>query len=291
MSVFLKMLSNYSRSYQVSRIDQVRLLACWPILKLRQYESHRQHKAISAVAGKILDLFKQGNLPHQVFALDGTPVTLELSLERVNFHVFTEIFWQNEYAGPFDISKVKTFVDIGANIGMASLFFLLHAKKVDRALLVEANPFLIPKLKETLAVFWERNIISLENACIFGGSGASIKFCASSHHTGGHVYLGGPINKEEVVDVKAVKLREMLDRHSFQAIDLLKMDVEGAEFEILKDDPEIFKRFKHLCIEIHGSPEERDHFKETLKVQGFKIFRHEQRQIHPRVEIVFGTRS
>ncbi len=288
MSRFLDMLTSYCRTYQVSPFDRVRLLACWPFLKLRQFESHSKNKLIAGTSQKILDLLRRMTISHKVQALDGTPVRMDLSFERANFLVFSDTFWLNEYEAPFDLSGIRTFVDIGANIGMASLFFLMHTNKFERGLLVEANPGLIDRIKKTLSAFLRDDKIIISNTCVFSGAGDSIKFHVSPHHTGGHVYDGKPVSEGECIEIKAIRLRQILDRHQFQAADLLKMDIEGAEFEVLRDDPEVFKRFRYLCMEIHGHLEERKKFKERLAALGFKLSGHEQRKAHPIVEIVFG---
>jgi FkbM family methyltransferase len=50
-------------------------------------------------------------------------------------------------------------------------------------------------------------------------------------------------------DVKATRLKDFLDRE----IDFLKIDIEGAEFEVVMDLSENLHHIKNLFIEYHGS--------------------------------------
>ena len=75
---------------------------------------------------------------------------------------------------------------------------------------------------------------------------------------------------KEFVRVPAVTLRQLLDDHELDRVDLLKMDIEGAEFEIMSD-PEIIGRFRYMFIEIHGDIEKRDRFIGYVRSAGFEI--------------------
>ena len=40
-------------------------------------------------------------------------------------------------------------------------------------------------------------------------------------------------------------------------IDLLKVDIEGSEYELIVNYPDLLRRVQHLMIEIHTAPDER----------------------------------
>ena len=80
-----------------------------------------------------------------------------------------------------------------------------------------------------------------------------------------------------------------LAQNIYKEVDLLKMDIEGSEFDVLKNDAYVFKRFKYICIELHGSMEERDSFRTSIKSIGFKIYDNKIDHDLP-TEILFASR-
>lgn len=74
--------------------------------------------------------------------------------------------------------------------------------------------------------------------------------------------------------VQSIKLGEFMDSHKLKFIDLLKLDCEGAEFEILHSlDKSHFKKIKRIVLEYHeyfgtGKAEELTAF---LEKQGYKV--------------------
>ena len=66
-------------------------------------------------------------------------------------------------------------------------------------------------------------------------------------HTGAHFLIVGSSRFEEV---ETITLEEVVDSYGF--IDLLKIDIEGAEFEVFSTiDLEILNRIKMIVDEIH----------------------------------------
>jgi hypothetical protein len=59
--------------------------------------------------------------------------------------------------------------------------------------------------------------------------------------------------------------------------DLLKMDCEGAEWEIIRDtDPQQFARFQVAVVEVHNDPEHKQsvpEFKQSMENLGFRTVR------------------
>jgi len=51
--------------------------------------------------------------------------------------------------------------------------------------------------------------------------------------------------------VPAVFLKDLIS--DFEFIDILKIDIEGAEFALIKNEPDIFWRTKTIIMEVHPS--------------------------------------
>ena len=71
--------------------------------------------------------------------------------------------------------------------------------------------------------------------------------------------------------VQAVLMESLLKKHSLPEVDLLKIDIEGAEHNILEKTPECFLKFKYIYIEIHGSIQKREDFRTKLTDLGFTL--------------------
>jgi hypothetical protein len=79
-----------------------------------------------------------------------------------------------------------------------------------------------------------------------------------------------PSSGERFVNVPCRSLAGLLKQHSIRKIDLLKIDVEGAEHDLI-DQPDAFASARVLIIEIHGSDEVRERFVQKLEAQHYEI--------------------
>jgi Methyltransferase FkbM domain len=53
-------------------------------------------------------------------------------------------------------------------------------------------------------------------------------------------------------------------------IDILKIDIEGAEYELLQNFPEVFQKAKILCIELHRAQEKQSEFFRVISSIGIE---------------------
>ena len=68
------------------------------------------------------------------------------------------------------------------------------------------------------------------------------------------------INNKKIV--KCVRLKDLLN----EEIDFLKIDIEGAEFAVLKDCSDNLKNIKNLFVEYHGKYDEMFKLNEILEI-------------------------
>jgi hypothetical protein len=86
--------------------------------------------------------------------------------------------------------------------------------------------------------------------------------------------VGGHIGGEEADKTKAVsaiRLRDLLE----DSIDFLKIDIEGAEYEVLKDCADKLVNVKNLFVEYHSLEKNEQNLDEILliiKNAGFKYY-------------------
>ncbi len=156
--------------------------------------------------------------------------------------VFYEIFERNMYMVNADELKNSTVIDLGANIGMFSLLVLKHG--AEKIYSYEPNVVNFGKLKKYTESF---NNIQPINLAVCGKSGT--------------VYVNGvdmkgtsSINNEDgEYPVECITLESIIDERNEKDL-VLKIDVEGSEYDILYSCPsEKLKRFNTIYAEFHDN--------------------------------------
>lgn len=162
--------------------------------------------------------------------------------------IFEEIFKEDVYRlKDLAWNYRPVILDIGANVGYFTLaccdFFDAHVYALEpepsNAEQFLANINLNPEFDINFleAALWSQDC-QLEISCQFGGS-------SLFHHS----------TKDNIALVQAVSVDTLFsDFWVPYQIDLMKMDVEGAEYEILKTlNPEMMSRVNVFIIEFHNT--------------------------------------
>jgi FkbM family methyltransferase len=134
-----------------------------------------------------------------------------------------EIFCRHDYG---DGAQARVVVDIGANVGLAALFFLTR-RPDSRVYCFEPDPANAAHARASLVAYGDRVVI-IEKA-VTPTSQPSLRFVPAGRY--GHA-AGAD---EDGVELPAVgledALRNVLDREP--TIDLVKIDTEGSEFDLV----------------------------------------------------------
>jgi hypothetical protein len=71
--------------------------------------------------------------------------------------------------------------------------------------------------------------------------------------------------------VQGFTMEEILASSAFQQVDLLKVDIEGAEVELFRNDLGWLDRVGAIAIEFHGRSRDESGFDQMLTEHGFKV--------------------
>ena len=192
-----------------------------------------------------LNWFKIKYLKHLPYNQPGTYDLNGLTIHFKNgpelFHSLVEIFVEDIYNIPFKTDS-PYILDCGANIGLAAVYL---KSRYPKATIVSFEPddnnfnLLAANVNQP---GWQG--IEIRKEAIWKAD-CTLKF--KSEGT-----LGSKINTESNdaadIEIKAVRLKSLLH----QKIDFLKMDIEGAEYEVLKDCADELTRIENMFIEFHG---------------------------------------
>lgn len=263
MSQFLDQIDSFSKQYSISKFDRLKLHLHYPLFKIYWLTQHGGG-LVKNLAQSIYKLFINHSINIVAYSKDRKKLSIPISFDQCDLASFKEIFWGEEYGETSSIPDIKTVFDIGANTGMASLYFLANTN-LKKLIAVEANPVLADKLKGTLL----DDRVIIENIAIFGEPG-SLSFKIADDHRES-IICDEKEKGPGIIKIESVLLEDLLRKHSLESADLLKMDIEGAEYSIIEKTPESFKRFKYIYMEIHGDVPTRNKFSSKILELGFNL--------------------
>lgn len=147
-----------------------------------------------------------------------------------------------------------SYVNVGANVGAFDVAAASLARGGTSGLSIELNPETYGRLQFNLTMNKLSNVAAV-NAGI-GGSPRVIPFSPGKNSLEDNLYAkaesGAPLSQMPVLT-----LADTLDEFGQEAehFDLLKLDCEGAEYEIVANTAaEVFRRFSVIVVEVHKCP-------------------------------------
>lgn len=177
---------------------------------------------------------------------------------------YKEIFADKSYMFESK-SKQPVIVDCGSNIGLSCLHYFL-AYPLAKVFAFEPDPEVFKVLSTNVAQL-PNHQISLQQAAVWKED-SSLTFYQNDVD-GGSLTTAGSNNK---VQVKAIDLAAFLD--GIDQVDFLKMDVEGAESELVPHIQGQLYKVKNLFIEYHSYPSQPQALSKILVLLEEKGFRY-----------------
>ena len=135
-------------------------------------------------------------------------------------------------------------LDCGANVGLASLFFKQRYPRA-RVTAYEADPALFSMLEGNLKMN-DAGDVEAVHAALWTSSG-HLTFRCEGGDSGMIESLPGAVDGESRT-VPSLRLRDIL---AAEPIDLLKLDIEGAEDDVLADCEPVLDRVPAMVMDLH----------------------------------------
>lgn len=191
---------------------------------------------------------------------------------REVLHEFKEVFFDEAYAAglPLDVPAGSTLIDIGANIGAFSVFALSRFPGA-RVVAFEPDPVNFSHLEANAALAAGR-LVPVKAAV--AGTAGTLTF---RREAGDKVSTSGSLKRQEGIEyqVAATTLADAFSQYGIESCGLLKMDCEGAEYDIIYGaGDEVLARIRQMVIEVHdkaGPGENRAALAEHLAGRGFQV--------------------
>ena len=181
-------------------------------------------------------------------------LTFETSNPAISPKVEAQLFWRLYEGAEIRMARehlvgTETLIDLGSSLGFTAAHVLARMPSTGRLIAVEANPSLIPVLRENLTT----------HAC-----GREVRVIHAAIHYGpdtrAHLVVGGSTVGSrlgtEGVEVPVTTLSDIVSVHDVGTFALLS-DIEGAEAALILDDPAL-SRCTKMVIELHATTYQRE---------------------------------
>ncbi len=181
---------------------------------------------------------------------------------RSFYNTYKEIF--NDRIYEFEpLSDKPLIIDCGANMGLSVLYFAKAYKNAE-IIAFEPDSAVLSSLEKNI-LSQKLDHVKLHKKAVWNDN-IYLKF-QSDNGMGGRL-ISYNIKRDQYT-VQALRLKDFL----YRPVDMLKMDIEGAEYIVIKDCEEHLVNVAHIFIEYHSSFDEEQHLEDILlilKRQGFR---------------------
>jgi len=182
---------------------------------------------------------------------------------------FTHVWLIEEYSGRnFTFNDSDIIIDIGSHIGLFTLYasqFCKQGKIICYEPIKENYQLLLSNIELN-----HLSNVECYNKAV-SKSNSPIRIYINSDESGHSMF--DP--QENFIDVDSISLQQIIDDHHIDSIDFLKLDCEGAEYEIIENLPKSrFSQIKKMIIEYHLADKKPFLLKNllnTLESNSFKI--------------------
>lgn len=175
------------------------------------------------------------------------PITLRNGTSDIR--TFNQVFLHNDYNIPLSFAP-KAIVDAGANIGLSTVFF---KNKYPAAKIIAIEP------ENSNIELLKKNTINYENIYLLKKALSNVSNQDMNVNDSGNGHWGfvtvSTKNSENGVfknSVKTITINDIMKENELEFIDILKIDIEGAEKELFESNIENWlPKIRCLIIELH----------------------------------------
>lgn len=212
-----------------------------------RYRSFKIHLKLLGGILKVNKYFFQKHIQRKKqlkLAIRGTKFPIYLRNFTSDINIFAQIFINEEYEnGIKELPVPRVIIDCGANIGLAALYFQYrYPSALIYCLEPEHSNYKL--LQKNVAPY--KNIKIYENAIWHRTEKLFLDLNNQNDS-----FTTTEINNDTAVAVEAVSLNDFLSRNQIDKVDLLKIDIEGAELPLFQQNIDWIDKVQIIIVEIH----------------------------------------
>jgi FkbM family methyltransferase len=151
--------------------------------------------------------------------------------------------------------QTDVVIDVGAHLGRHTIIASKRVGQTGKIVAIEAHPENFKMLNRNIKLNRLTNVIPLNYAAYSNQTKLKLYMPdeESSHHSAMLERVGE--TRKKFVEVNADTLDNLLQHNEVEEVNWIKIDVEGAEFEVLKGATDILSKSNDIAIliEIHNS--------------------------------------
>lgn len=178
-------------------------------------------------------------------------LTLDYNQNRKAQPILKSIFTEGEYALHFSYKTKATIVDIGAHFGFFSLFAHKNLLPDSQIIAIEPSSSNFKQLQKNCIANNANNIITINKAV--SNTKEEINLYISESYNCTTIESNPQLDKNKHFNkVKTISLENILNLYNLSEIDFMKMDCEGAEYDVLfNTSKEVFNYIHTISLEFH----------------------------------------
>jgi FkbM family methyltransferase len=199
------------------------------------------------VPGVLLFLYSKLSRTHPLFkkTVPGTEHPIYLRVGTTDISVFRQVLLERQYDFPLSYAP-KYILDAGANVGLSALFFAIrYPKALILAIEPESSNFAVlkrnvaayPQIKPLQAALWHDN--------------RALQICDVGDGSAGFQMKEVSPNNLQATSVPSVTIDDIMEASKIPFIDLLKLDIEGAEKEVFQNSSRWIGKVGAVMVELH----------------------------------------
>ncbi|MBI9041552.1 FkbM family methyltransferase [Lutibacter sp.] len=200
-----------------------------------------------------------------------------------DFSVFSSVFVLKEFKLPIKVNP-KLIIDAGAYTGISSLYFsLYYPNSTIIAIEPETSNFEVLKLN----TIRRKNINLIKAGIWYQKSFLKIK----NINKGKWSFQVHEVLETDDFDIKAITIDSILKESKFKYIDILKLDIEGAEIEVFsKGSIEWLEKTNIIIVELHDRFKDgcSDSLYKSINVADWKIYKNGEKVVLIRKKILIN---
>lgn len=178
--------------------------------------------------------------------------------DHINSVWVASTYHEKEIKKYFRLDK-GVFVDVGANVGKYTIMLGRWMGQKGTVVSIEPEPGNFNIIEKNIRLNGLKNVIAENVAC--SSSEGKMDFYIKDTGTGGHSLVE---KTDKNIKVGVLKLDTLLKRNKIKKVDVMKIDVEGAEADVLKGAKNALKDHPRILFEAWRE-EQLDEIKNVLK--------------------------
>ena len=218
---------------------------------------HRYNKLLQNIDNPAEYIFRKKNRFHRNLQFTTRPNPIKFEVPILLYPVFKEIFLEDVYDIQILLPKLGNapkIIDVGANAGYFD--YLLLSKNSNATIYAfEPLPGNIKQINNTVKAnskILQKLIV--EDKAVTGNSTEPLTLFVEKATESVIASMHDNFDKrnQQKIEVFTIPFYSIFDKYDLRVVDLLKMDCEGAEYDIFYKTPiEYLQRIKIIVLEVH----------------------------------------